>query len=202
MRQDVKNNEVAALMTKLPEDTDNRLDRLTADTRLLVISHIPLAYAMAWRMKDCGVSLDDLRQEGCLGLCEAALRYDESQGCRFATYAAHWCRKMMLQAIHGDRTAASLQEETLGEQEREDEDSIRTGQLQRIDEALQCLTQQERQVVTQFYGLGTEPLSLTEIADEMGFSKSRASTLHLCALKKLKAALRKRPLVDYLTPVA
>ena len=57
-----------------------KMTELTDDARLLVISHMPLAYAMAWRMRDCGISLEDLRQEGCLGLCEAAMRYDESTG--------------------------------------------------------------------------------------------------------------------------
>ena len=76
------------------ETNENKMASLNDDCRLLVISHMPLAYAMAWRLKDCGVSLEDLRQEGCLGLCEAATRYNEQLGCRFATYASYWCRKM------------------------------------------------------------------------------------------------------------
>ena len=186
MRQDVQEKKVA---------------KLTDAGRLLVISHMPLAYAMAWRMKDCGVSLEDLQQEGCLGLCEAAMRYDEESGCRFATYATHWCRKMMLRAIHKNRSGESLQEETLRKQEQEDdEDLLRTGQQQRIDDALQCLTQQERQIVTQFYGFGCEPLNLTEIASSLGFSKMRASTIHHQALRKLQTELRKHPVEDYLAP--
>ena len=172
---------------------------LTDDHRLLVISHMPLAYAMAWRMRDCGISLEDLRQEGCLGLCEAALRYDENMDCSFATYASHWCRKMMLMAIHRGKTADSLQDETLREQE-DDEDLLRTGQQRRIDDCLQCLTQQEQQIIRRFYGFETKRLSLTEIASSMGFSKARASALHRRSLQKLEAALREHPLVDYLTP--
>ena len=177
----------------------NKLAELTDDCRLLVISHMPLAYAMAWRMKDYGVSLEDLRQEGCLGLCEAALRYNESVDCTFATYARHWCRKMMLLAIRRHKANGSLQDETFREQE-DNEDLLRTGQRQRIDEALQCLTQQEQHVVRRFYGLEGERLSITEIAASMGISKARASTLHLRALEKLEAALMERPLVNYLAP--
>ena len=178
---------------------ENKVTTLTDAGRLLVISHMPLAYAMAWRMRDCGISQEDLRQEGCLGLCEAAMRYDEAMGCRFATYAAHWCRKMMLIAIHGNRATDSLEEETLRKQEQEDgEDRLRTGQLQRIDEALRCLTPTEQQIITQFYGIDTEQRSITEIATLLGISKARASVLHSRALQKLKAALRERPLGDYL----
>ena len=176
-----------------------KMAELTDSCRLLVTNHIPLAYAMAWRMKDCGVSLEDLRQEGCLGLCEAAMRYDEDANCSFATYARHWCRKMMFMAIHRGRTAESLREETLRE-ETDDEDLLRSGQLRRIDDAMQCLTPQERQIIRQFYGLGTERRSLTEIANGFGFSKARASTLHLRALRKLEKAFREHPLADYLTP--
>ena len=176
--------------------TENKMAELTDDRRLLVISHMPLAYAMAWRMRDYGVSLEDLRQEGCLGLCEAAMRYDESQGCRFATYAAHWCRKMMLMAIHGNRTSESLQEETFRVQEN-DEDQLRTAQQQRIDDALQHLTPTEGQIVTQLYGIGTESRSLTEIASSLAISKARASSLHSRALQKLKAVLKEHPIEDY-----
>ena len=113
--------------------------------------------------------------------------------------ASHWCRKMMLMAIHRGRTAMSLQDETFLEQE-DDEDLLRTGQQQRIEDALKCLLPKEQQIVRQFYGIDCKRLSLTEIATEMGFSKARASTLHLRALRKLEAALREHPLVDYLTP--
>lgn len=177
--------------------TKVKTTELTDDGRLLVISHMPLAYAMAWRMKDCGVSLEDLRQEGCLGLCEAALRYDETVDCNFATYARHWCRKMMYKAINRRQTAGDLQDETFRE-EAEDEDLLRSAQLRRIDESLQCLAPEEQQVIKQFYGLDTKRLSLTEIAASLGFSRSRASAIHLRALQKLEKALTERPLVDYL----
>jgi RNA polymerase sigma factor (sigma-70 family) len=176
-----------------------KLAELTDDCRLLVISHMPLAYAMAWRMKDRGVSLEDLRQEGCLGLCEAAMRYNETIDCTFATYASHWCKKMMYLAIRRHQSSDSVQEENIREPEKDD-DLLRTGQRQRIDEALQCLTKQEQQLVRLFYGLDGEQFSITEIATEMGFTKARASALHQRALRKLEKALMERPLVDYLAP--
>lgn len=181
---------------------NEKLKELTNDHRLLVISHLPLAYAMAWRMKDCGVSIEDLKQEGCLGLCEAALRYDETAENTFATYARHWCRKMMLMAIHSRATTESLQDNARQPQaeEEEDEDLLRTGQQKRIEDSLLCLSPQEQQIVRQFYGINTKRLNLTEIADTLGLSKTRISVLHQRALKKLEKALIERPLVDYLTP--
>lgn len=185
MRQDIKENKMA---------------KLTDERRLLVISHMPMAYAMAWRMKDNGISLEDLRQEGCLGLCEAALRYDPAADCSFAAYASHWCRKMMFMAIDRYKRHTDSQTETPLRDEEEDENLLRTGQQQRIDDALKCLTPGEQLIVKQFYGLEAERLSLTEIASLLGISKARASALHSRALRKLEKALMERPLVDYLTP--
>ena len=178
--------------------TNHHLAELTNDCRLLVISHMPLAYAMAWKLRDRGISLDDLRQEGCLGLCEAALRYNESIDCTFATYARHWCRKMMFAAIRRQKATGNQPAEDC--QKLENDEILRIGQQHRIDEALQCLTARERQIVEYYYGINTDRLSIAEIATEIGISKPRASELHVHALKKLEAALAKRPLYEYLTP--
>lgn len=198
MRQDVQKKKVAELAESLPEERKKHTVKLTDAHRRLVASHMPLAYAMAWQAKNSGVCLDDLRQESCIGLCEAAIRYDESQQCRFATYARYWCQKMILKAINREKTTAETNADTL--QDVADEETLRSGQQHRIDHALEDLTPTERQIVTLYYGIGTpQPLSIAETATAIGISKARASALHLQALKKLNAALAKRPLADYLT---
>lgn len=199
MRQNVKGNEVAGLGKNLPEQSNEPLGQLTDDHRLLVVSHMPLAYAMAWRMRGCGVSLEDLQQEGILGLCEAARRYDESANCTFAAYAAFWCRKMMLLAIRqGKRTADCVPDNLQGEDG--DDDLLRIGQQHRIADALRCLEPKEELIVRHFYGLDAERLNLSEIARAMGISRSRVAILHQRTLRKLETALAERPLVDYLAP--
>lgn len=200
MRHNVQKKEVAALQTKLQENSEKRLSELTDDCRLLVISHMPLAYAAAWRMRDCGIDLDDLRQEGCLGLCEAAMRYDETTDCSFAAYASYWCRKMIFMAINRNRQSAESPLEAQVRDEQEDDNMLRSAQQHRIADALECLTPMEQQIIRQFYGLEAERFSLTETASLLGISKARASALHSRALDKLEAALMERPLVDYLAP--
>ena len=96
-----------------------------------------------------------------------------------------------------ERRASTLAAEC---QAQEDEDLLRTAQQHRIADALQCLTARERLIVRQFYGIDTDRLSLTEIAQSLGVSKARASALHSRALQKLESALMERPLVDYLAP--
>jgi RNA polymerase primary sigma factor len=198
MRQDVQKNQVAELAESLPEKSKKHTGKLTDAHRRLVASHMPLAYAMAWQAKNSGVCLDDLQQESCIGLCEAAMRYDENQQCCFATYARYWCQKMILKAIHREKATAETNADTL--QDVADEETLSSGQQRRIDHALADLTPTERQIVTLYYGIGTpQPLSIAEAAAAMGFSKARASALHLQALQKLNTALAKRPLADYLS---
>ena len=52
--------------------------------------------------------------------------------------------------------------------------------------ALSNLDEQEQQVVSWFYGLEDERLTLAEIGDRLGFSKQWAGKLKLKALAKLK----------------
>ena len=51
-----------------------------------------------------GMSLQDLIQEGNVGLMKAAERYDPDRGCRFSTYAMYWIRQAAgrAQAEQGD----------------------------------------------------------------------------------------------------
>ena len=48
---------------------------------------------------DATLKLDDLIQEGYLGIMDAAERYDPTRGCRFSTYATNWIRQKILRSI-------------------------------------------------------------------------------------------------------
>jgi RNA polymerase sigma-32 factor len=61
----------------------------------LVQAHIPLVFAIAFELRNLGVSADELLCEGLLGLVKAARDFDPQRGTRFATYAALWIRARM-----------------------------------------------------------------------------------------------------------
>lgn len=89
MRQNVLTNEATDLDNAMPRQHDTMPGQLTPEMQQLVARHMPMAQKMVWRLKDYGVGLDDLQQEACMGLCEAAPRYDAKSEASFATYARH-----------------------------------------------------------------------------------------------------------------
>ncbi len=61
-------------------------------TTRLVNSHLPFVVKMARKYRNYGPSLQDLIQEGTIGLLRAAKRFDPGRDVRFATYAMWWVR--------------------------------------------------------------------------------------------------------------
>ncbi len=67
----------------------------------LVEHHLPLAVSVARGYARGGVPLEDLIQEGNLGLLRAAERFDPTRGVRFAAYATWWVRQHISRAVFG-----------------------------------------------------------------------------------------------------
>ena len=77
-------------------DSDNPMDEYRWR---LVVHNIRLVINEALKMPTNYVELEDLVQEGVVGLISAARKYDKSRGARFTTYAWYWIRQGMLAAI-------------------------------------------------------------------------------------------------------
>lgn len=58
----------------------------------LIESSLPFVIAIAREYRRWGVPLEDLVQQGNLGLLKAASRFDPEKKCRLITYAAYWIR--------------------------------------------------------------------------------------------------------------
>lgn len=101
-------DEEVDLAQKIKDGDDRALSRLVRANLRFVIS-------VAKQYQNTGLTLEDLINEGNLGLIEAAKRYDHTKGFKFISYAVWWIRQSILKAAADHSRTIRLPHNRLGE---------------------------------------------------------------------------------------
>ena len=111
-------HDISALSLITPEDEVTLAKRIkkgdqSALTKL-VNANLRFVVSVAKNYQNQGLSLSDLINEGNVGLIEAALRFDETKGYKFISYAVWWIRQGILQALQEHSRLIRLPQNKVG----------------------------------------------------------------------------------------
>lgn len=67
----------------------------------LIRANLRLVVSIAKKFATDGVSIEDIVQEGNIGLLKAVEKFDPSFGVRFSTYATYWIKQSIQRAVRG-----------------------------------------------------------------------------------------------------
>jgi len=119
----------------------------------LVEANMRLVINIARSYRNKAVPLEDLIQEGAIGLMQASERFDPARGFRFSTYATHWIRQAIGRAIDNKAKAIRIPAH--------------------VSQTMRRIEREKLRLVSE---KGTEPTQ-EEIAEAMGMSVKKMTTI-------------------------
>ncbi|KAL0347174.1 UNVERIFIED_CONTAM: RNA polymerase sigma factor sigF, chloroplastic, partial [Sesamum calycinum] len=171
-----------ALQSQIHCGNSSRQKLICANFRMVV--HIAKQY------QGRGLSLQDLLQEGSMGLMRSVEKFKPQAGCRFATYAYWWIRQSIRKALFQHSRTIRLPEITADTTiEVPDVGVAKQLMRQHVRNLLSVLNPRERKIIQLRFGIENgEQKSLSEIGAGFGLSKERIRQLETRALYKLKVS--------------
>lgn len=161
----------------------------------VVEAYLALAWRIALKMRrrrPAALPLEDVAQEGSLGLIEAVVSWDPSLGSPFLTHAASRIEYAILRAWR--RAAGHPDPVDPGEIDRmaatPDDSAARGEDGEVVRYALGRLRPRDREVLSLRYGLGGDrPLVYREVGHRLGCTKQAVSRRGTAALSRMRAMI-------------
>ncbi len=172
---------------------------------VLIERNLRLVVYLSRRFENTGINLEDLISIGTIGLIKAVNTFNVEKNIKLATYASRCIENeilMHLRKTSGQRSEVSLDEplntdwdgnelllsDILGTEEDLVERPVQDdAERQILTQALCCLNDRERKIISMRFGLGGRRESTQkEIADIMGISQSYISRLEKRIIVRLK----------------
>lgn len=176
--------------------------------KTLIECNLRLVTNIARQYRRPNVELLDLIQEGNLALIEAVDKFDIEMEHRFSTFAV-WSIRKAIQEFLGENNAIESIDSLIQDDDEEllcfsdtiaDEETIlgsptyqridvqieRTDRQTIVNERFASLSQREKEVLMMLYGMDMKPMTLQDIANQLGVSHERVRCIRDTALKRLK----------------
>lgn len=119
--------------------------------RKLIVSNLRLVVSIAKKYLYYGLPLQDLIEEGNIGLMKAADRYDPERGCKFSTYATWWIRQAVTRSLSNQgrtvRVPVYITDNVARYKKVAEELYIKSGRQPEVDEMAKALQLSEREVL-------------------------------------------------------
>lgn len=148
-------DEEVELAERIKKGDKRALDRLVRANLRFVIS-------VSKQYQNTGLTLEDLINEGNLGLIEAAKRYDHTKGFKFISYAVWWIRQSILKAAAENSRTIRLPHNRLGD-------------IQKINKATLEFEQQHEREPTDDELSEIVDLESSKIAESIKYSRRQVS---------------------------
>ena len=170
----------------------------------LVSCNLKFVANIAKNYQGRGLSYSDLISEGNIGLIKAMDNFDGDKGFKLISYSVWWIKQSINEAIekrnsmdtedlpfnkikeeYDEEDNVLIEENDIEEENYNlNEDDIKS----KIGNLMNFLSNKERSIITQYYGLdGEKPKTLEQIGKELGISKERIRQIKQTSMNKLRS---------------